>query len=134
MQIIVWRVFRWLFGAFYLLSGLHWGSVLLGLGPVPDFKLSEANAAFQGALTVTGFINPLLALTFIVSGACLLWVRTAPLGIVLLAPVMVVILFTNTLLENAAIWGIGHTLALLLLAWHFRTAFYGLWNYKAANC
>jgi hypothetical protein len=133
MQIIVWRLFRWLFGAFYLLSGLHWGSVLLGLAPVPDFKLSEANAAFQGALTATGFINPLLALTFIVSGACLLWARTAPLGIVLIAPVMVIILFTNTLLENAAIWGIGHTLALLILAWHFRTAFYGLWNYKPVN-
>jgi len=29
MQIIVWRVFRWVFGAFYLISGLHWGVVLL---------------------------------------------------------------------------------------------------------
>ncbi len=133
MQKILWRVFRWVYGAFYLISGLHWGSVLLGLAPVPDFKLSAASAAFQGALTATGFINPLLALTYITSGACLLWARTAPLGIVLLAPVMVIILFTNTILDNAIIWGVGHTLALLLLAWHFRTAFYGLWNYQSAN-
>ena len=78
---IVLRVLRWVFGAFYLFSGIHMALVLLGALPMPPFKLSPASAEFQMALAKTGFVIPILAAVYIVSGASLLFYRTAPLGI-----------------------------------------------------
>ena len=131
MQNKIWRAVRWLFGAFYLISGVHFSLVFAGILPKPGFGLSSASAAFQDALAATGFVVPLLFLTYIVSGALMLRERTAPLGIVILAPVMVIIFFTNTLLDHAWIWGCGNTLILAALAWQFRSAFIPLWNYRA---
>ena len=131
MQAKIWRVVRWLFGAFYLISGAQFALVLAGVLPKPDFVVSDASAAFQNALAATGFVIPLLFLTYIVSGALLLRERTAPLGIVMLAPVMVIIFFTNTMLDRAWIWGGANALILAALAWQFRSAFIPLWNYPA---
>jgi len=126
---IAWRLLRCLYAAFYLLTGLQMALVLAGVLPPPDFQLSPESGAFQGALAKTGFVLPILAATFISSGVSLLFYRTAPLGIVLLAPAMVVIFFTDTLLDKAWIWGSLHAAILLVLAWHFRSAFGVLWSY-----
>jgi hypothetical protein len=103
---------------------------LAGLSSMPNFEISPQNAAFQGALMVTGFIVPILAVTYVVAGGLMLFKRTAPLGIVLLAPFVLVILFTHLFLNGRPAWGIMHACFLLLFAWQFRSAFVPLWSYK----
>ena len=122
-------ILRWLFAAFYLLVGLQTTLALLGIIPIPDFDLSPRNAAFQAALEETGFIVPIMALVFMTSGVLMFFRRTAPLGIVLLAPFVVVIFFTHLILDGSAIWGTSHLLLLALFAWQFRTAYWPLWNF-----
>lgn len=127
---IAWRWLRWVYAAFYIIIGLQAALSLLGFLPKPDFNLSPENTAFQEALAKTGFIVPIMSLAYMVAGTALLFCRTAPLGIVLLTPFIVVIFFTNILLEAKWIWGTAHTLILIALAWHFRQAFRSLWNYQ----
>lgn len=135
---IGWRLIRWLYAAFYLVSGAHIALVALGLASPPDFQSSPESGAFQLALARTGFIMPLLSITYIVAGASLLFYRTAPLGIALLAPAMVVIFLTNILLTSSLlgtglVWGGAHASILAALAWHFRAAFPPLWNFPPAD-
>lgn len=84
----------------------------------PDLSLAKAP-----------FIFPRLAFTYIASACALCCHRTAPLGVVLLAPVAVVILFTDTLLDTAWLFGTLNAVVLLALAWHFRSAYRPLWSY-----
>src|SRR5215467_6167294 len=48
---------------------------------------------FLGALMATSFFTPLLAVTYLAGASALLFQRTAPLGIALLAPPMVIVFF-----------------------------------------
>lgn len=97
---------------------------------MPNFQISPQNAAFQEALKSTGFIVPIMALAYVVSGGLMLFRRTAPLGIVLLAPFVLVILFTHLFLNGRPAWGIMHAAFLVIFAWQFRSAFVPLWSYK----
>ncbi len=124
-----WRLARWAYGFFYVASGLHMGAVKAGLLPVPDFHHTEAGAAFHRAMTATGFLDPSIALGYVIGGFCLLRLRTAPLGVVLLAPLVLVIFLFNLLLSPTWPWGTAHLLWLLVLAWHLRPAFTPLWRY-----
>lgn len=131
---IGWRAVRWLYAAFYIASGVCIAATVLGIAPPPDIASSPESAAFQQALTRTGFIMPLLSIICIAAGIALLFHRSAPLGIVLLAPAIVVIFLTNLLLTDSLIgaglvWGGLHAGILAALAWHFRTAFAPLWNH-----
>lgn len=131
---IGWRAVRWLYAAFYIASGVRIAATVLGIAPPPDIASSPESAAFQQALARTGFIMPLLSVTCIAAGIALLFHRSAPLGIVLLAPAIVVIFLTNLLLTDSLIgqgllWGGLHAGVLAALAWHFRAAFPPLWNY-----
>ncbi len=74
-------------------------------------------------------MDPLLALTCLFGGAALLMPRTAPLGIVVLAPVVVIIFFFHVVLSGNWIWGTLNLIALAGLAWGYRKAFSSLWNY-----
>lgn len=56
--------------------------------------------------------------------------RTAPLGIVLLAPFVVVILFTHLMLNGSSLFGILLASLLGVFAWQFREAYRPMWNYK----
>ncbi|MBS0225944.1 MAG: hypothetical protein JSS25_06365 [Proteobacteria bacterium] len=120
---IPWRVLRYLYAVYYLLIGVYVALSLVGVIAPPHPKVSEASAAFQGALAKTGFMFPLLALTYIVSACALFFHRTAPFGLVLLAPVAVVIFLTDTLLDSAWLFGTLNSAVLAALAWHFRSAF-----------
>lgn len=126
---IPWRVLRYLYAAYYLFVGIFLILSLAGAIAPPQLKISEASAAFQAALGKTGFMFPLLAFTYIASACALFLRRTAPLGLVLLAPIAVVIFFTDTVLDTAWIFGSLNAVVLLALAWHFRTAFRPLWSY-----
>jgi hypothetical protein len=129
---IVWRLIRWLYGAYFIyLGGL---SVLEVFGVLPethwDKYMSAASIAFLGAMEDTGFLVPLLVLTWLASGLALMFYRTAPLGVVLLAPVMVNMVLADTVLDTLWVWATAHAAPLLALAWHFRSAYRSLWNYS----
>lgn len=128
MIILVLRIVRTLFAGFYVLVGAQAALALLGVIPVPDFDLSARNAAFQEALGETGFIVPLMAFMFVAGGILMMPDRTAPLGIVLLAPFVVVIFFTHLVLDGSAIWGLLNLGLLLLFAFQFRSSFMPLLN------
>ena len=127
---MILSILRWLFAAFYLLIGAQTTLALLGLIPVPDFDLSPRNAAFQAALGETGFIVPIMALVFMASGVLMFFRRTTPLGIVLLAPFVVVIFFTHLMLDGSVIWGATHLGLLALFGWQFRSALRPLWSHS----
>lgn len=127
---IPWRILRYLYAAYYLFVGVYLALSLAGSIAPPHPKVSDASAAFQGALGKTGFMFPLLAFTYIASACALCFHRTAPLGLVLLAPVAVIIFFTDTLLDTAWVFGALNALVLTALAWHFRFAYRPLFSYS----
>jgi hypothetical protein len=119
---------RWVYSLFYIMIGVQTLAILAGLAEKPDFGLSPENAAFQDALTATGFVIPIMGITFSIAGSLMLFRRTAPLGIVLLAPFVVVILFTHLMLNGSPVWGITHAALLAVFAWQFRAAYAPLWG------
>lgn len=134
MGSILWRILRYLYAAYYLYVGIFLALSLIGLVSMPPLKISAQSAAFfQEALSKAGFMDPALAVTYIIAAAALCLERTTPLGLVLLAPVAVIIFFTDTLLDTAWITGTTNAAILVLLAWHFRSAYRPLWSYSIAN-
>jgi hypothetical protein len=129
---IVWRLIRWLYGAYFVFLGVSSGLEMIGVLPEPhwDQYMSAASGAFLAALEKTGFVVPLLIVTWVASGLAFMSYRTAPLGVVLLAPVMVNIFLADTLLDAEWLWATAHAAPLLALAWHFRSAYRALWNYS----
>ena len=91
---------------------------------LPQPPISGPPAQFFGALFATGYMIPLVAVTEIVAGLMLLSGRYVPLGLTLLAPVIVNIVAFHLFLAPA---GLGVPLVVLalelFLAWTFRDAF-----------
>jgi hypothetical protein len=128
---IYWSVLRWLYGLFFLATGL-WILVSVGTGMLsPPSQPTPRAAAFMEALSASGFMDPLLALSFILGGGALLARRTAPAGLAILAPAVAVILLFHLFLSGQ--WPVGLVVAgvFLALAWHYRTAFASLWSWQA---
>ena len=108
--------------------GLGLVFVTLGLNKLVPFlpqpPISGAPAAFFGALFATGYMLPLIAVTEMLAGLMLLTGRLVPLGLTLLAPVIVNILAFHLFLAPA---GLGLPLLVLALelylAWAYRDAF-----------
>jgi uncharacterized membrane protein YphA (DoxX/SURF4 family) len=91
---------------------------------LPQPPISGAPAQFFGALVATGYMIPLLAVTEIVAGLMLLSGRFVPLGLTLLAPVIVNILGFHLFLAHGGFPVPAVVLALeLYLAWVYRDAF-----------
>ncbi|MFT4178825.1 MAG: hypothetical protein QM612_05085 [Thermomonas sp.] len=122
---------RWIFGLFWLLLGSHRLYESITGAEIAQFAEPEAQA-FYGQLMGSGFINPLLGASFAIAGLCLLFHRTTPLGIILLAPSILVISFFHIAFTGAWIWGSFFLVFLLVLAWLYRDAFRPLWNYKGS--
>lgn len=94
--------------------------------PPPEAKLPEAALAFAGALAKSGYMMPLVKGTEAVGGALLLTGFFVPLGLTLLAPVIVNIALFNFILAPSGMgYGMsGVIIALeLWLAWAYRGAF-----------
>jgi hypothetical protein len=129
---IVWRLIRCLYGAYFFFLGVSSALEMIGVMPEPhwDQYMSAASAAFLAALEATRFIMPLIVFTWVASGLAFMFDRTAPLGVVLLAPVIVNIFLADTLLDTEWLWATAHALPLLALAWHYRSAYRALWNYS----
>lgn len=77
----------------------------------------HAVEAFWVAIEATRFMVPLLGGCYFLGGVAL-WFRTAPLGLALLSPPMVIIILFDILLAKKAI-----------LLWQFRSAFNPLWSF-----
>ena len=91
---------------------------------------TAAARAFLEPLMATSFFTPILAATYLAGASALLFQRTAPLGIVLLAPPMVVIFFFHIFLTGMVLWGAAWTGALAVLAWGHRDAFKALVTFE----
>ena len=130
---LAWTLLRWVFALFFFATGVAIAiHVLFGIGGPPT-PPTAADAAFQSALHRSGFIDPLLAVSYLVGGGALAWRRTAPLGLVLLAPSVVVIACDDILLAGAAPVGLAVTAVWGLLALRFFDGFRGLWGYGTAR-
>jgi len=126
----LWAAARILYALFFLATGI-WILISVSTGALgaPVQPTREA-AEFMQALANARFVDPLMAASFVAGGASLLFDRTAPLGIVLLAPSVAVILFFHLFLSGQYVWGPVVAGYLLLLAWRYRSAFLSLWTYR----
>ena len=124
---------RCVFGLFYALTGLAIGAYALFGVYSPPKQPTAAASAFTEALAQGGFIDPLLALTYIAGGVALLRDRTAPLGIVLLAPAVSVIFCFHLALSGQWVWVPLNLLWLLALVYAYRSSFTPLLNHDAAK-
>ncbi|MCA0911245.1 hypothetical protein [Qipengyuania gaetbuli] len=132
MTRLFWHVFRIAYGGFFAVIGA-WGSVALFRGQGNPFLSGEGPGPdFQAAMEATGFLVPTMLGLFVVGGLALSIERTAPLGVILLAPFVTVIFFYHLLLGGSAIWGFGWAIGLVILAWRYRSGFGGLVNYGRA--
>jgi len=123
-------VLRWIYAAFFLLISLQSVLVSADILPKSESPASAEIKAFTVALFDTGFILPIMTITCVVTGILMLITRTSPLRIVLLAPVVVVILFTHLMLNGNPLWGILIAGLLLVFAWQFRSAYKPMRNYN----
>jgi hypothetical protein len=128
MMRAAWTAGRMVYGAFFLATGI-WILVFVatGLLPAPTQPTPEA-AAFMAALSRARFVDPMIALSFVAGGGCLLLDRTAPLGLVLLAPPVAVILGFHLFLSGQYLWGPFVAAWFALLAWRYRRRFAALWS------
>jgi len=129
----VLTIIRWIYAAFFFLIGAQSLLVIAGILPASEFPGSPETKAFTEAIFATGFIGPIMSITYVASGMLMLFNRTAPLGIVLLAPFVVVILFTHLMLNGSPVFGILLAAILGLLAWQFRDAYQPMWNYQNSS-
>ena len=116
---------RWIFGLFYLATGV-WVAIATATRQGGPKQPTPRAAAFTDALTATGFMDPLLAVAYLLGGAALLSRRTAPAGIVILAPTVIVIFFFHWCLSGQYIWGTINMAWLGVLAWLHRERLLGL--------
>jgi len=126
---MIWTGLRWIYALFFFTAGIAVVAFLLFHIAGPPVPPTAADAAFQGALHRSGFIDPLLAISYLAGGGALAFRRTAPLGLVLLAPSVVVIACDDILLANAAPVGVAVAVIWGLLALRVFGGFRGLWTY-----
>lgn len=126
----LWRTARWLYGGYFIFVAVMVVR-MLWFGGAGVHEPTAASQAFTDAMTATGFLNPLLMVDYALGGGTLLFRRTAPLGLALLAPPVVVIFLFHLKLTGNVAWGGGWALDWALLAWRHRTGFMGLWSYAA---
>ncbi len=85
---------RIIFGLFLVLMGAN---KFFGLLPPPE--LSAQAGQFMGALVETGYMLPMIGFTEILCGALVLFSATAPLGVLLFAPVAINIVAFHLFLD-----------------------------------
>ncbi|MCR6663791.1 MAG: hypothetical protein NVV60_11785 [Luteimonas sp.] len=123
----VWglRIARWVFASFYLFAGVM---RIVHSGTAAPFA-NPKSEALNSALREAQFVDPLLAVTLVAGGALMLFHRTAPLGIVIFAPLILVFSLFHIVLNETAWFGALTLAYFLLLVWAYRSAFVALWSY-----
>lgn len=122
MKIVDWAksIFRIGYGGFFVIVGLYGSYSLFSGGGNPFDVEAGPGADFQRALEETGFVVPVMLACFIIGGSALFLSRTAPLGIVTLAPFVVVIFGYHVLLGGSVVWALFWAAGLLFIAYMFR--------------
>lgn len=115
-----WAVARCLYGLVFI--GLT-AVVIIQFGGNHPPEVNPAAGDFTGALNRTGFMNPLLTGTLLLGGMALLFDRTAPIGLLLVAPSVVVIALFHWLLTHTPVWGSIWPIWWAVLAWRYRSVF-----------
>lgn len=123
-------ILRWIYALLFFLIGARSLLVMAGLMPSPEYSGSPEAKAFAEAIFSKGYISPLMAITYFVAGILIIIKRTAPLGLVILAPFIVSILLTHLMFEPNPIFGIIIALLWVLFAWRFRKTYQPMWNYR----
>jgi hypothetical protein len=112
---------RILLGSIVVVFGLNGFLHFLPQPPMP-----EAAGAFFGALAATGYMLPLVFGAQLVGGGLVL-AGMVPLGVAILAPVIVNIVFFHLFLAPAGIGpAVVVTVLALFLAWAYRDAYVAL--------
>lgn len=102
-------------------------TVLIQFGGDHPPEEVEAARDFTGALNRSGFMNPLLIVSLLTGGVALLFDRSAPIGLILVAPAITVIGLFHFVLTSNYVWGSIWPIWWAALAWHYRAAFARLW-------
>lgn len=123
MRLIV-PIARVLLGLVFVVFGLNF---FLQFMPMPP--MAGPAGAFAGALFATGYMFPLIKVTEIVGGLMLVSGRFVPLGLVLLAPIIVNIAAFHVFLTPGEV-GMSAVLVAIeaFLGWSYRDSFRGLLN------
>jgi putative oxidoreductase len=116
---------RLLLGLIFLVFGLNGFLHFLPMPPV-----TGTAAQFLGALVVSHYLVPVFLLQ-IISAVLLLLNRYVPLGLTLLAPVIVNILLFHALMAPSGLpLALVVTVLWILVALSVRSAFAGLWQQR----
>lgn len=129
MKQIALAVVRGIFGIFYAAIG---GFGIYGILINPDAAwpaYNEAEKALVAAMTSAGFFAPTVSLTCLIGGIATMFRRTAPLGILVLTPLIVMIFLYHAYLTGAYVHAGVQVAYLAVLYWLHRDAFIPLWNY-----
>jgi hypothetical protein len=120
---------RYLLGLIFLVFGLNLSFHFLPMGPMPTGTAGQ----FFGALLITHYIH-FVALFQVVPAILLLINRYVPLGLALLAPVIVNIDLTHILMAPSGLpMATLVTILWFLAAWRVRSAFYPLFQQRVAD-
>ncbi len=123
-------ILRWIYALLFIIIGARSLLVIAGQFPGSEYPGSPEAKAFAEAIFAKGFISPLMSITFFVSGILIIIRRTAPFGLVILAPFIVGILLTHLMFEPNPTFGILIALLWIVFAWRFRKAYQPMWNYR----
>jgi len=124
---VAWDVLRWIM-ALWFFSG---GFVVLGhtfLGHPRFPPVPPAAQSLLDAFQESGFLYPLLAAVYLIGGGALFMRRTAPLGLVMLAAPIGVIVGFHVMLSRMYAVAALLVLGYLPLCWHERDRLACLWR------
>jgi hypothetical protein len=118
---IVPTIARCLMGLPLFVFGLN---MFFNFIPQPKMALPEGAVMFSTALMKSGYMMPMIGVTFLIVSVCLLSNRFVPLALALFAPFIVNSILFHIFLEHTGLPMSVVFLALeLYLAWAYRSAF-----------
>ena len=121
----VWMVVRVLFGLFFIYSPIMF---IVSFGGNHPTETVPAAAHFTEALDASGFMNPALIVALFVGGVAMLFDRSAPFGLILLAAPVFVIGCFHWFLTHNYVWGSIWPVWYAVLVWRYRAVFARLWE------
>jgi len=122
---LAWTIARVLFGLFFLYAPIL---ILVSFGGHHPPEAVAAAGHFTTALDDTGFMDPALIAVLLIGGVAMLFDRSAPIGLILLAPPIFVIACFHWFLTHSYVWGTIWPVWFAALAWHYRGVFARLWE------
>jgi hypothetical protein len=118
----------------FVLAAWYFGVGVLGFILNDRAKdIAKATTDLERVMAQSGFLNPLLCLCCTVGGGALFLRRTSPLGLVLLAPLVLIIFCFHVTITKDYWWGTLNLAMLLALIWHFREGLKPLWRYNGSE-